>query len=149
MRLSKRKKNVNILKILKRVKAESLQYSPLQKLSGGEMQLILLARALLNNPNLLVLDEPIQGVDIMGQLDLYELINQIRSEIQCSILIVSHDLNFVMAKTDYVICLNKHICCSGTPKKVSKNLEFISIFGLKRIKELAIYQHNHDHVHQY
>lgn len=149
MRLSKKKNNVNILKILKRVKAESLKHYPLQKLSGGEMQRILLARALLNNPNLLVLDEPVQGVDVMGQLDLYELINQIRSEIQCSILMVSHDLNFVMAKTDYVICLNKHICCSGTPKVLLKNLEFISLFGLKRIKELAIYQHNHDHIHQY
>ncbi|AYN24749.1 zinc ABC transporter ATP-binding protein ZnuC [Buchnera aphidicola] len=149
MKLSKKKKNVNILKTLKRVKAESLQYSPLQKLSGGEMQRILLARALLNNPNLLVLDEPIQGVDVMGQLDLYELINQIRSQIQCSILIVSHDLNFVMAKTDYVICLNKHICCSGTPKTVFKNAEFTSIFGSKLIKELAIYKHDHDHVHQY
>ncbi|AAM67862.1 zinc ABC transporter ATP-binding protein ZnuC [Buchnera aphidicola] len=149
MKLSKRKKNINILKILKRVKAQSLQYSRLQNLSGGEMQRILLARALLNNPNLLVLDEPTQGVDVMGQLDLYELINQIRSEMQCSILIVSHDLNFVMAKTNYVICLNKHICCSGTPQTVFKNLEFISIFGLKHIRELAIYQHNHDHVHQY
>jgi len=149
MQLSKKKRNIDILKTLKRVKAEALKYAPLQKLSGGEMQRILLARSLLNNPNLLILDEPAQGVDIMGQLDLYELISEIQSEIQCSVLIVSHDLNFVMAKTDHVICLNKHICCSGTPKTVFKNLEFISIFGIKRIKELAIYQHNHDHVHQY
>lgn len=147
MQLSKRKKNVNILKVLQRVNAVSLQHLPLQKLSGGEIQRVLLAKALLNSPNLLILDEPLQGVDIIGQFDLYELINQIRSEIQCSIFIVSHDLNFVMAKTDHVICLNTHICCSGTPKKVFKSSEFISIFGLKRIRELAIYQHNHDHVH--
>lgn len=147
MQLSKIKKDVNILKVLKRVNAESLRYLPLQKLSGGEIQRVLLAKALLNNPQLLILDEPLQGVDIMGQLDLYKLINKIRSEIQCSVFIVSHDLNFVMAKTDYVICLNKHICCSGAPKKVFKSSEFISIFGLERIKKLAIYQHNHDHVH--
>ncbi|QCI18293.1 zinc ABC transporter ATP-binding protein ZnuC [Buchnera aphidicola (Aphis nasturtii)] len=149
MKLSCRKKTTNILKILKRVKAESLRQLSLQTLSGGEMQRVLLARALLNNPNLLVLDEPIQGVDVMGQLDLYNLIHSIRDELNCTILIVSHDLNFVMARTDHVICLNKHICCSGSPKTVFKNLEFISIFGLERIQEIAIYHHNHDHIHQY
>ncbi|CAL4323091.1 Zinc import ATP-binding protein ZnuC [Buchnera aphidicola (Protaphis terricola)] len=150
LRLSQYKKNTNnILKILKRVKAESLQYFPLKRLSSGEIQRILLARSLLNNPNLLVLDEPSQGVDIIGQLDLYNLIYSIRRELNCTILIVSHDLNFVMSKTDYVICLNKHICCSGHPKKVFNSLEFISMFGLKRIKEIAIYHHNHDHIHQY
>lgn len=149
MKLSKMKNNANVLNILKWVKAESLQYLKLQKLSSGEMQRVLLARALLKKPNLLVLDEPVQGVDIMGQLDLYKLINKIRYKIKCAILIVSHDLNFVMAQTDYVICLNKHICCSGTPKSVIKNSEFITMFGLKRIKEFAIYQHDHDHIHEY
>ncbi|QIQ41342.1 MAG: zinc ABC transporter ATP-binding protein ZnuC [Buchnera aphidicola (Aphis urticata)] len=149
MKLSCRKKTINILKILKRVKAESLRHLSLQTLSSGEMQRVLLARALLNNPNLLVLDEPIQGVDVMGQLDLYNLIHSIRDEFNCTILIVSHDLNFVMARTDHVICLNKHICCFGSPQTVFKNLEFISIFGLERIQEIAIYHHNHDHIHQY
>lgn len=149
MQLSQKSKNTNILKILKRVKSESLRYLSLKQLSNGEMQRVLLARALLNNPNLLVLDEPVQGVDIMGQLDLYNLIHCIRNELSCTILMVSHDLNFVMARTDDVICLNKHICCSGSPKKVFKNLEFISIFGAERIKEIAIYHHDHDHVHQY
>ncbi|QCI17138.1 zinc ABC transporter ATP-binding protein ZnuC [Buchnera aphidicola (Aphis helianthi)] len=149
MKLSQYKKTTNVLKILKRVKADSLRYLSLQRLSGGEMQRVLLARALLNNPNLLVLDEPVQGVDVMGQLDLYNLIHCIRSELNCTILIVSHDLNFVMAKTDHVICLNKHICCSGSPKKVFKNLEFISMFGFERIQEIAIYHHRHDHIHRY
>ncbi|WP_343154009.1 zinc ABC transporter ATP-binding protein ZnuC [Buchnera aphidicola] len=149
MQLSQHKKTTNIFQILKRVKAESLINLPLQKLSSGEIQRILLARALLNDPNLLVLDEPAQGVDVMGQLDLYNLIHCIRNELNCTILIVSHDLNFVMARTDYVICLNKHICCSGSPKKVLKNLEFISIFGLERIQEIAIYHHRHNHIHQY
>lgn len=149
MQLSRYRKTTNILKILKRVKAESFRYFSLKKLSGGEMQRVLLARALLNNPDLLVLDEPVQGVDVMGQLDLYNLIHCIRNELNCTILIVSHDLNFVMARTDHVICLNKHICCSGSPKKVFKNLEFISIFGLERIQEIAVYHHRHDHIHQY
>ncbi|QFQ32491.1 zinc ABC transporter ATP-binding protein ZnuC [Buchnera aphidicola (Aphis fabae)] len=149
MQLSRHKKTTNILKILKRVKAESFRYLSLKKLSGGEMQRVLLARALLNNPNLLVLDEPVQGVDVMGQLDLYNLIHCIRDELNCTILMVSHDLNFVMARTDHVICLNKHICCSGSPKTVFKNLEFISIFGLDRIQEIAIYHHRHDHIHRY
>ncbi|ALD15267.1 zinc ABC transporter ATPase [Buchnera aphidicola (Aphis glycines)] len=149
MKLSCQKKNTNVLKILKRVKAESLRHILLRMLSGGEMQRVLLARALLNNPNLLILDEPTQGIDVTGQLDFYNLIYSIRDELNCTILIVSHDLNFVMARTDYVICLNKHICCSGSPKMVFKNLEFISIFGSKRIKEIAIYHHNHDHIHQY
>ncbi|QCI19881.1 MAG: zinc ABC transporter ATP-binding protein ZnuC [Buchnera aphidicola (Brevicoryne brassicae)] len=151
MKLSKSKKNsiIKILKMLKRVKAKDLRYRQLQTLSGGEMQRVLLAKALLNRPNLLVLDEPTQGVDVMGQFALYELINQIRYELKCSIVIVSHDLNFVMAKTDYVICLNNHICCSGTPETVCKNLEFISIFGIKHIKEFAIYHHHHNHIHHF
>lgn len=149
MKLSRKTNNIKIEEMLKRVKAESLKFCQLQKLSGGEMQRILFAKALLNNPNLLVLDEPTQGVDVIGQLALYKLINEIRHELQCAILIVSHDLNFVMAKTDDVICLNNHICCSGTPETVCNNLEFISIFGLKRVQELAIYHHNHNHIHNF
>lgn len=149
MKLSRGISDIKISKILKRVKAESLRYCQLQKLSGGEIQRILLAKALLNDPNILVLDEPAQGVDVMGQLALYELINQIRYELKCTILMVSHDLNFVMAKTDDVICLNNHICCSGSPEIVYRNLEFISMFGSKHIQELAIYHHNHNHDHNF
>ncbi|QCI20455.1 zinc ABC transporter ATP-binding protein ZnuC [Buchnera aphidicola (Brachycaudus cardui)] len=150
MKLSQKIQNdIKILEILKRVKAESLKNCQLQTLSGGEMQRILLARALLNKPDLLVLDEPTQGVDVMGQFALYELINTIRDELKCSVLMVSHDLNFVMAKTDEVICLNNHICCSGTPESVCKNIEFTSIFGIKDKQELAIYHHNHNHIHYF
>ncbi|CAL4326379.1 zinc ABC transporter ATP-binding protein ZnuC [Buchnera aphidicola] len=150
MKLSQKTQNdIKISEILKRVKAESLKNFQLQKLSGGEMQRVLLARALLNDPNLLVLDEPTQGVDVIGQLALYELINTIRNELKCSVLMVSHDLNFVMAKTDEVICLNNHICCSGTPESVCQNAEFTSIFGIKSRKELAIYHHDHNHVHYF
>jgi len=150
MQLSQKIKNdFKIIETLKYVKSESLTYRQLQNLSNGEMQRVLLACALLNNPHLIILDEPTQGVDIIGQLDFYQLINQIKDKFKCAVLIVSHDLNFVMAKTDDVICLNNHICCSGTPKTVFKNLEFISIFGLNRIKEIAIYNHDHDHVHDF
>ncbi|QCI21617.1 zinc ABC transporter ATP-binding protein ZnuC [Buchnera aphidicola (Hyadaphis tataricae)] len=149
MKLSLKIDTKKILNILQRVKADRLRYLQLKHLSGGEIQRVLLAKALLKSPNLLVLDEPTQGVDITGQLDLYKLINEIQSELNCAILIVSHDLNFVMANTKYVICLNNHICCSGTPETVSKNLEFISIFGSKNIKDFAIYYHRHNHIHTF
>lgn len=149
MRLSNKSNNDEIQLILNRVKAGSLQSCKLEQLSGGEMQRVLLAKALLKKPDLLVLDEPTQGVDISGQLSLYELINQIRYELKCSIFMVSHDLNLVMAKTDEVICLNNHICCSGTPENVFKNKEFISIFGSQRSKELSIYRHDHNHFHEF
>lgn len=120
---------------------------PIQTLSGGELQRVLLARALLNDPDLLVLDEPAQGIDINGQAVLYQLISQMSSKLNCSILMVSHDLHLVIAGTDQVICLNKHICCSGHPAAVTKNPEFINLFGAKVATELALYTHHHDHTH--
>lgn len=132
---------------LKRVQAAQLLHYPLQKLSGGEMQRVLLARALLNQPQLLVLDEPTQGVDVNGQVALYDLIDQLRNELNCGVLMVSHDLHLVMAKTDEVLCLNQHICCSGTPEVVSKHPEFISMFGPRGAEQLAIYRHHHNHRH--
>jgi zinc transport system ATP-binding protein len=147
MKLSKNVHNKKILNMLKRVKAESLRYNQLHQLSGGEMQRVLLAKALLKKPNLLVLDELTQGVDVMGKLFLYKLINDIRDELKCSILMISHDLHFVMAKTDDVICLNNHICCSGSPEVVFKHSEFMSMFGAHTIQELAFYHHYHDHTH--
>ncbi|MBN6334704.1 zinc ABC transporter ATP-binding protein ZnuC, partial [Escherichia coli] len=119
----------DILPALKRVQAGHLIDAPMQKLSGGETQRVLLARALLNRPQLLVLDEPTQGVDVNGQVALYDLINQLRHELDCAVLMVSHDLHLVMAKTDEVLCLNQHICCSGAPEVVSMHPEFISMFG--------------------
>lgn len=114
---------------------------PLQNLSGGEMQRALLARALMREPDLLVLDEPMQGVDVSGQHELYELIDKIRSQRGCGILMVSHDLHLVMAATDNVICLNKQICCSGHPKVVRQHPAYLKLFGAN----LAIYTHHHDH----
>lgn len=140
-------KRGDILPALKRVQAAQLLNAPLQKLSGGEMQRVLLARALLNQPQLLVLDEPTQGVDVNGQVALYDLIDQLRRELHCGVLMVSHDLHLVMAKTDEVLCLNQHICCSGTPEAVSQHPEFISMFGPRGAEQLAIYRHQHNHRH--
>ncbi|VFP80506.1 zinc ABC transporter ATP-binding protein ZnuC [Candidatus Erwinia haradaeae] len=148
MRLRPNVTYVDIIPALKRVQAEHLIEFPLQKLSGGEMQKVLLARALLNQPKLLVLDEPTQGVDINSQIALYDLIDQLRYDLNCGVLMVSHDLHFVMAKTDEVLCLNRHICCSGTSESVSQHPEFISMFGPVRAKNLAIYRHkNHKNNH--
>lgn len=116
---------------------------PVQSLSGGETQRMLLARALLRQPNLLVLDEPVQGVDVAGQEALYQLIHQLRARLGCGILMVSHDLHLVMAATDQVVCLNRHVCCQGSPQQVSINPAFVELFGART----ALYAHNHDHVH--
>lgn len=126
---------------------EYLLGSPIQSISGGELQRVLLARALLNEPDLLVLDEPAHGIDINGQAVLYQLISNMRTKLNCSILMVSHDLHLVIAGTDQVVCLNQHICCSGHPSAVMQNPEFIELFGAKVAAELAVYTHHHDHQH--
>lgn len=116
-------------------------------LSGGEFQRVLLARALLRKPRLLALDEPSQGMDITGQGELFRLIKEIREELGCCVLMVSHDLHLVMSGTDKVICLNQHICCSGLPDTVSNHPEYIQLFGKTEVENLALYTHNHDHTH--
>ncbi|WP_286221123.1 zinc ABC transporter ATP-binding protein ZnuC [Marinobacter apostichopi] len=116
-------------------------------LSGGEKQRLLLARALVREPDLLVLDEPAQGVDINGQASLYELIRQLRDELNCGIIMISHDLHLVMAATDKVICLNQHICCSGHPADISHDPAFIETFGPRVAESLAVYHHHHNHRH--
>ena len=119
----------------------------MQTLSGGEHQRVLLARALLRRPDLLVLDEPVQGVDVTGQADLYDLIAQLRDELGCGVLMISHDLHLVMAQTDQVICLNSHVCCSGHPEHVSRHPAYLELFGNAINPSLAVYTHHHDHTH--
>lgn len=124
--------------------------SPIQSLSGGETQRVLLTRALIRNPHLLVLDEPVQGVDMNGQAQLYQLIHRIRNERQCGVLLVSHDLHLVMATTDEVICLNQHVCCHGHPEQVTSDPAYLSLFGSVQATtqaQMAIYTHHHDHSH--
>ncbi|MBF0136681.1 MAG: ATP-binding cassette domain-containing protein [Magnetococcus sp. DMHC-1] len=117
--------------------------APVARLSGGEMQRVLLARALLREPDLLVLDEPVQGVDFAGEGAMYELIGTIRSRRGCGILLVSHDLHVVMGATDRVICLNGHVCCAGAPETVSRDPEYARLFGPHAASAYAIYAHRH------
>lgn len=145
--LSPRAQLPKCMQLAKDLGIEQLLDLPIQTLSGGELQRVLLTRALLNDPDLLVLDEPAQGIDINGQAALYQLITRARAKLSCAIIMVSHDLHLVIAGTDQVICLNRHICCSGSPGDVAQNPEFIHLFGSKIANELALYTHHHDHQH--
>jgi len=124
-----------------------LKNKNLGDLSGGEFQRVLLARAISKKPELLVLDEPVQGVDFTGEIALYELIKKISDELNCGILLISHDLHTVMSATDHVVCLNGHVCCSGSPIDVAKNNEYKALFGEQASQILSRYEHKHDHVH--
>lgn len=119
----------------------------IQSISGGEFQRVLLARAIIRQPQLLVLDEPAQGVDMMGQGALYEKIAHLKDNYGFGVIMVSHDLHVVMQKTDQVLCLNQHICCSGLPEDVSKHPAYKRLFGNFPDAGLAIYTHHHDHQH--
>ncbi|MDC0902903.1 metal ABC transporter ATP-binding protein [Pelagibacteraceae bacterium] len=126
---------------------EHLRNKSLGNLSGGEFQRVLIARAIAKQPEVLVLDEPVQGVDFKGEIALYELIKKISEELNCGILLISHDLHVVMSATDFVVCLNGHVCCSGTPQVVAKNDEYQELFGDRASTILSIYEHKHDHTH--
>ena len=124
-----------------------LKNENLGNLSGGEFQRVLIARAISKKPELLVLDEPVQGVDYTGEIALYELIKKISDTLNCGILLISHDLHTVMTATDHVVCLNGHVCCSGSPMDVAKNNEYKTLFGEQASQILSVYEHKHDHVH--
>ncbi|OCG21818.1 zinc ABC transporter ATP-binding protein ZnuC [Gilliamella sp. wkB108] len=149
MQLNKHLKNADIINMLSMVKADYLLDKSMHQLSGGELQRVLLAQALAKKPQLLILDEPTQGVDVNGQVLLYDLIANARTQFGCGVLMVSHDLHLVMAKTDEVICLNHHICCSGSPAIVSNDPEFISLFGRQGATKIAVYKHHHNHQHDF
>lgn len=147
MTLTARADDAAIMAALDRVGVSHLRRADVANLSGGEMQRVLLARALLRNPDLLVLDEPVQGVDFAGEAALYALIGELRDEMGLGVLMVSHDLHVVMAATDQVLCLNGHICCAGVPSDVSRHPEFLRLFGRQAAATLAVYRHEHDHDH--
>jgi zinc transport system ATP-binding protein len=132
---------------LERVDIAHTKNRQLVSLSGGELARVLLARALAVAPQLLVLDEPLAGVDIAGEAALYHLIAEIRDELGCGILLVSHDLHVVMAQANRVICLNRHICCEGHPEAVMRDPAFLELFGARAASELTLYAHHHDHAH--
>ena len=124
-----------------------MKHNSLNDLSGGEFQRVLIARAIAKKPELLVLDEPVQGVDFTGEIALYKLIKNISESLKCGILLISHNLHVVMSKTDYVLCLNGHVCCSGTPVAVANDKKYKELFGDDVSKILSIYEHKHDHTH--
>ena len=126
---------------------DHLKQNNLRELSGGEFQRMLLARAIAKKPELLVLDEPVQGVDFPGEVALYALIKKISETLKCGILLISHDLHVVMSATDHVVCLNGHVCCSGSPVDVAQDRSYKELFGEKSSQLLSIYEHDHDHTH--
>ena len=133
--------------LLAEVGVEGVLDSQVADISGGELHRVLLARALLRKPDLLVLDEPLAGVDVAGQSELYRLIADIRDRYACGVLMVSHDLHVVMAATDKVVCINHHVCCTGRPESVTRHPEFVALFGPHVAEGLAVYSHHHDHQH--
>ena len=149
MKLTSNLNNHQINESLTMTGVDKLLYNQINSLSGGEFQRVLIARAIAKKPDLLVLDEPVQGVDFNGEIALYNLIKEISISLNCGILLISHDMHFVMSTTNHVICLNGHICCSGTPGSVVKNPEYIKLFGEHNSETLSYYQHNHDHSHNH
>lgn len=136
-----------LLELLTEVGVADVLDSQVADISGGELHRVLLARALLRKPDLLVLDEPLAGVDVAGQSELYRLIADIRHRYACGVLMVSHDLHVVMAATDKVVCINHHVCCTGRPESVTRHPEFVALFGPHVAEGLAVYSHHHDHQH--
>jgi len=149
MKITSSLNNNQINESLNMTGVDKLLYNQIHSLSGGEFQRVLIARAIAKKPDLLVLDEPVQGVDFNGEIALYNLIKEISVTLNCGILLISHDMHFVMSTTDHVICLNGHICCSGSPSNVVKNPEYIKLFGQHNSETLAYYQHQHDHSHNH
>ncbi|MCJ9750368.1 metal ABC transporter ATP-binding protein [Neorhizobium sp. BETTINA12A] len=145
MRLTGPLDDTDLLAALASTGISHLIDAEVRHLSGGEFQRALLARAIARKPDLMVLDEPVQGVDFAGESALYDLIRSIRTTTGCGILMISHDLHMVMAGTDTVICLNGHVCCRGTPEVVSQSADYLKLFGNSR--SLAVYSHHHDHTH--
>ncbi len=147
MRLTRRLDDDQIAEALNATGISHLARAEVRTLSGGEFQRAMLARAIALKPDFMVLDEPVQGVDFAGEIALYELIRQIRDDLGCGILMISHDLHVVMAATDQVICLNGHVCCKGSPDAVAESAEYRQLFGDRAVAELALYRHHHDHTH--
>jgi zinc transport system ATP-binding protein len=142
--LRKKYDQLSLKQVVVETKIGEIINKQISVLSGGEMQRVLLARSLLNNPELIILDEPAQNLDIAGQMNFYELLQSIYSKRKLSILMVSHDLHLVMVSTKKVLCLSNHICCSGKPQQIAQDPEFISMFGKDMANMMAVYQHNHN-----
>ena len=140
--IKKKFDKISLKKVISETQIENILDKQLSFLSGGEMQRVLLARSLLNNPELLILDEPAQNLDVSGQTLFYKLLQKIYSKRGLSILMVSHDLHLVMVSTKQVICLSNHICCSGKPQQITNDPKFLSMFGKDMAEVMAVYQHS-------
>ncbi len=147
MQLTQRVKEAEVDEALAQTNVAYLKNRQVTSLSEGELKRVLLARTTLGDPDLIVLDEPTAGVDVTGEIKMYELISEFRNRLQCAVLLVSHDLHLVMSKTDQVLCLNQHLCCSGLPESVSQHPEYLALFGDRAADMIAVYAHRHDHVH--
>ena len=147
LNLGLRKSADEIAAALNEVGATRVIQSQVAELSGGELQRVVLARALLRSPQLLVLDEPARGVDHIGEADLYALISRLRDTRKLGVLLISHDLHIVMASADRVVCINHHVCCSGRPETVAQHPEYARLFGPEAARAFAVYTHHHDHTH--
>ena len=147
--LDQKVETVFINEIIELTGIEGILDSPLKKLSGGELQKVLLARALLNKPNVLILDEPAQNLDIDGQMQLYKLIQDIHQINNCAVLMVSHDLHRVMKESTQVLCLYHHICCQGHPESILKDAQFNDLFADQISELMTTYEHHHNHQHEH
>jgi zinc transport system ATP-binding protein len=139
----------NTIALINQLNLRNILDQQMNELSGGQMQKILFINSIANSPDLLILDEPTQFMDIDGTRDFYKILDDFRKNNQCAILLISHDLNFVMKKSDSVLCINQHICCIGSPESITNHPDYISIFGkYNNENEIGIYHHHHDHKHQ-
>ena len=147
IKLNKDVSDLQINELSKEFNVENLLKKQIVNLSGGEVQKILLVRALIEKPNLLVLDEPTQNLDVSAQLSFYKFLDKVYNEKDISVLMVSHDLHMVMSSTKSVVCLSNHICCSGEPLTITKDPEFISLFGHDFANMMSVYKHDYSHQH--
>jgi len=143
MRLTTKLPLADIDAALDEVGGAHLGSAQVSTLSGGELQRVLLARAAAGKPDLMVLDEPLQGVDFAGEAALYELISHYRDRLNCGILMISHDLHIVMAASDQVLCLDGYVCCRGKPAEVVESAEYIALFASRHQNMFALYHHHH------
>ncbi|MEM9319928.1 MAG: metal ABC transporter ATP-binding protein [Pseudomonadota bacterium] len=134
---------------LRKAGVQGVANEPLTALSGGQLQRVLLARAIIDTPDLLILDEPTQGLDQPGAAAFYTQIEALRDQHRMAVLMVSHDLHVVMRASDRVVCLNGHICCQGRPEVVATAPEYRALFGAGTQGALALYRHEHDHGHDH
>lgn len=147
LRIQKNSAQISCQQALEKAGIQELAQKQVSDLSGGQFQRVMLASALLAEPNLLLLDEATQGLDQLGSADFYRQIEKVRTETNCAVIMISHELHVVMSTSDRVICLNGHICCEGTPEIVTSDPEYHALFGTGTDGQLALYRHHHNHVH--